>query len=132
METITKTLPQILEELGITSTVKWQDTPRNAPEWAQTANAYRVTLRYQKRRMTFNFYQGYGVKNDPTTADLVYCLASDFNCLNSAPTLKEFGQEFGWAEDTAKTFRAIKDLSKRYQKFISDPLILQLLAETEH
>jgi hypothetical protein len=132
METITKTLPEIVEELGITSTIQWQDTPRNAPEWAQTANSYRITLRYQKRRMAFNFYQGRGNKNDPTTADLVYCLASDLNILTSTPTLKEFGQEFGWDQNTAKTFRAIKDQSKRYQKLIGDASTLELLAGVEY
>ena len=132
METNTKTLPQIVEELGISSTIQWQDTPQNAPEWAQTANAYRITLRYQKRRMAFNFYQGRGNKEDPTTADLVYCLASDLNILTSTPTLKEFGQEFGWDQNTAKTFRAIKEQSKRYQKLIGDASTLELLAGVEY
>ena len=132
METITKTLPEIVEELGITSTIQWQDTPQNAPEWAQTANAYRITLRYQKRRMAFNYYQGRGIKEDPTTADAVWCLASDLNCIISAPTLEEFGQEFGWDQNTAKTFRAIKEQSKRYQKLISDASTLELLAGVEY
>ena len=132
METNTKTLPEIVQDLGITSTIEEQETPQNAPEWAQTANAYRITLRYQKRRMAFNFYQGRGNKEDPTTADVVYCLASDLNCLISAPTLEEYGQEFGWDKNTAKTFRAVKDLSKRYQKLIGDASILELLAGVEY
>jgi len=132
METNTKTLPEIVQDLGITSTTQEQDTPQNAPKWAQTANAYRVTLKYQKRRMTFNFYQGRGNKEDPTTADLVYCLASDLNLLSSCPTLEEYGHEFGWDENTLKTFRLVKNLSKRYQKFISDPSILELLAGVEY
>jgi hypothetical protein len=132
METITKTLPEIVEELGIKSTIQWQDTPQNAPEWAQTANAYRITLRYQNRRMALNFYQGRGNKEDPTTADIVYCLASDLNLISSTPTLKEYGQEFGWDENTAKTFRAIKDQSKRYQKLIGDASTLELLAGVEY
>lgn len=132
METTAKTLPQIVEELGIKSTIKRQDTPQNAPEWAQTANAYRITLSYQKRRMAFNFYQGRGNKEDPTTADLIYCLASDLNILSSCPTLEEFGQEFGWDQNTVKTFRAIKKQSGRYQKFVNDPAILELLAGVEY
>jgi hypothetical protein len=132
METTVKTLPQIVEELGIKSTIKWQDTPQNAPEWAQKSNAYRITLRYQKRRISFNYYQGRGCNEDPTTADAVWCLAQDLNCLISAPTLQEYGQEFGFDENTAQTFRAVKDLSKRYQKLIGDASILELLAKVEY
>ena len=129
METITKTLPQIVEELGITSTVKWQDTPRTAPDWAGEMNAYRVTVRYQGRKMSFNYYQRLG---EPTTADLIWTLASDNNTFESCPTVEDFGGEFGWDATTRATYRAIKDLSARYVKLIGDASIIETLGRVEY
>ena len=132
METLTQTLPEIVQELGITSTIQQQDTPANAPQWAQDFNAYRVTLKFKGRRMAFNFYQGRGHKTPPTTADAVWTLASDNNTMQSCPTLKDFGGEFGWDESTASTYRATKDLSVRYRKFIGNPDILEFLGQVEY
>ena len=132
METMEKTLPQIIEELGITSTVQWQDTPRTAPEWAGEMNAYRVTLRYQGRKMSFNYYQGRGIKHEPTTADAVWTLASDNNTLESCPTVEDFGSESGWDANTTTTYRAIKNLSARYVKLIGDASIIEMLGQVEY
>ena len=132
METLTQTLPEIVQELGITSTIKWQDTPANAPQWAQDFNAYRVTLRYQGRRIAFNFYQGKGHKTEPTTSDAVWSLASDYNSHASAPTLAEFGGEFGWDENTLQTFRAVRSLAKRWEKLIGDSAILETIGAVEY
>ena len=132
MEALTKTLPEIVQELGITSTIQEQDTPANAPQWAQDFNAYRVTLRYQGRRIAFNFYQGKGHKTEPTTSDAVWSLASDYNSHLSLPTLKDFGGEFGWDENTASTYRAVRSLAKRWEKLIGDTSILETIGAVEY
>jgi hypothetical protein len=132
METMTKTLPEIVQELGITSAIKWQDTPANAPQWAQDFNAYRITLSYQGRKMSFNYYQGRGIKHEPTTADAVWTLASDYNSHLSSPTLKDFGDELGWDENTLTTYRAVKNLATRYAKLIGNPDTLEMLGQVEY
>jgi hypothetical protein len=132
MDTLEKTLPQIVEELGITSTIKWQDTPATAPDWAQDFNAYRITLNYQGRKMSFNYYQGKAVKHEPTTADAVWTLASDYNSHLSAPTLADFGGEFGWDENTLATYRAVKNLAMRYKKLIGNEETLEMIGQVEY
>lgn len=132
MDTLEKTLPQLVEELGIISTIKEQDTPKTAPEWAQDFRAYRVTLNYQGRKMAFNFYQGKGHNSPPSTVDAVWSLASDYNSHASAPTLAEFGGEFGWDENTASTFRAVRSLAKRWEKLIGDTSILETIGAVEY
>jgi hypothetical protein len=127
METNAKTLPEIVEELGITSTVQQQDTPLTAPEWAQDMNAYRITLRFEGRKMSFNFYQGRGNKEEPNTADAVWTLASENNTLISCPTIEDFGGEFGWDPTTHTTYRAIEKLSARYVKLIENPELIEML-----
>jgi hypothetical protein len=132
MQTIEKTLPQIVEELGITSTIKLQDTPLTAPDWAQDMNAYRITLRFEGRKMSFNYYQGRGNKTEPTTADAVWTLASDNNTLISSPTIEDFAGEFGWDATTYSTYRAIKRLSARYVKLIENPETIEMLGQVEY
>ena len=127
-----KTLPEIVKELGITSTVQWQETPLTAPEWAENKNAYRITLKFQGRKMSFNFYQGRGNKEEPTTADAVWTLASDNNTLISCPTFEDFGGEFGWDATTRTTYRAIKKLSARYVKLIENPKTIEMLGQVEY
>jgi hypothetical protein len=127
-----KTLPEIVEELGITSTIQQQDTPLTAPEWAREMNAYRITLRFEGRKMSFSFYQGRGNKAEPTTADAVWTLACDNNTLLSSPTIEDFGGEFGWDATTRATYRAIKKLSARYVKLIGNPETIEMLGQVEY
>lgn len=127
-----KTLPEIVKELGITSTVQRQETPFTAPEWAENMNAYRITLKFEGRKMSFNFYQGRGNKEEPTTADAVWTLASDNNTLISCPTVEDFGGEFGWDATTRTTYRAIKKLSARYVKLIKNPETIEMLGQVEY
>ncbi len=127
-----KTLPEIVKELGITSTVQQQDTPLTAPDWAQDMNAYRITLRFEGRKMSFNYYQGRGNKTEPTTADAVWTLASDNNTLISCPTIEDFAGEFGWDATTHSTYRAIKRLSARYVKLIENPETIEMLGQVEY
>jgi hypothetical protein len=132
METNAKTLPEIVEELGITSTVQQQDTPLTAPQWAGDMEAYRITLRFEGRKMSFNFYQGRGNKEEPNTADAVWTLASENNILISCPTIEDFGGEFGWDATTHATYRAIKKLSARYVKLIENPELIEMLGKVEY
>ena len=127
-----KTLPQLCEEFGITSTVKEIQVPETAPEWARNTSAYRITLRHNGRHLSFNFYQGNALTRKPSTADAVWTLASDYNSHQSAPTLQDFGGEFGWNEHTLATFRAVKNLAMRWEKFIGDASILETLGQVEY
>ena len=127
----TKTLPELIEELGIKSTVKRIDPPHNATEWQQKSKAYRVTLKHQGRKMSLNFYQGNGIKKDPTTADVIYCLASDYSILTSCTDFKCFVDCFGLTIDSHITYKALKHQSKRFEAFIEDTKTISQLAETD-
>jgi hypothetical protein len=62
----------------------------------------------------------------------VHCLASDRNILSSCDTLKCFAGCFGWNEDTANTYRAIKRQSARYNKLIGNTTTLELIGSKEY
>lgn len=132
MDTIEQTLPDLLTELGITLEIRHRTHPNKVSEWQAKANCYRVTLRYQGRSYSLYFYQGRGIKRDPSVSDVVHCLASDLNILSGCDTVKCFGDCFGWDSDTANIYRTIKRQSARYSKLIGDPSTLELIGSKEY
>jgi hypothetical protein len=131
-ELIEQDLPALLNELGVTLKIRHKSHPANANAWQLKANCYRVTLSYQERTYSLYYYQGTGIKQEPSVADVVHCLSSDLNLLSSCDSLKCFGDCFGWDENTANTYRAIKRQSARYSKLIGDPATLEAIASKEY
>ena len=127
-----QTLPELVNELGITLEIRHRSHPNKVSEWQEKANCYRVTLRYQGRSYSLNYYQGRGIEREPGVVDVVHCLASDRNILSSCDTLKCFAGCFGWNEDTANTYRAIKRQSARYNKLIGNTTTLELIGSKEY
>lgn len=132
MTTNTKDLPTLLEELGVTLQIRHKAHPNKVTAWQAKANCYRVTLAYQGRVYSLNFYQGTGITRDPNVSDVIFCLSSDLSILESCDTLKCFGDCMGWDENTADTYRAIKRQSARYSKLIGDPATLGLIGSIDY
>ena len=132
MNTDTKELPALLSELGVTLKIIHKAHPNKVTDWQAKANCYRVTLSYQGRSYSLYFYQGTGIDHDPRASDVIACLSSDLSILTSCDTLKCFGDCFGWSEDTADTYRAIKRQSARYSKLIGDPAIIELIGSIDY
>jgi hypothetical protein len=122
-----KELPALLSELGVTLKIRHRAHPNHATAWQLKANCYRVTLTYQGRTYSLFFYQGTGVTREPMVSDVIACLSSDLSILTSCDSLKCFGECFGWDENTANTYRAIKRQSARYSKLIGNAATLELI-----
>ena len=121
-------LPTYLTGLGIKITTKQIDHPTNAPDWAhKSANAYRVTLTYQGKRTGLFFYQGTGIKGDPTLAGVISCLASDY--AYSRYSLQEFGDEFGWDSNTVSTYRAVTRSGIKLARLLGDVALIDQINE---
>jgi hypothetical protein len=129
MSTLEKTLPALIEELGVTLKIRHRAHPNHATDWQLKANCYRVTLSYQGRTYSLFYYQGTGITRDPSASDVIACLSSDLSILSGCDTLECFGDCMGWNKDTANTYRAIKRQSARYSKLIGDPVTLQLIGD---
>lgn len=121
MQDTQQQLAGYLTGLGLTLKVR-QDYNDNAPDWAQDTNHYRLTLSRDGRRMSFWFYQGYGIKSDPDLAGVVESLASDRAFCSMS--LDEFGDEMGWNKDTLKTYRLMMSLIRRYERVIGSKELL--------
>ncbi len=88
----------------VTATVKftgepspWQDDDK------QPMNGYRVTLRYQGRRMTVPFWTGIGWTHEPSAADVLDCLASDAG--SAQLSFEDWCEELGYDSDSRKAER---------------------------
>lgn len=127
METQEKTnFALYLEGLGLKMTAK-ADYNDYAKGWALNTNHYRVTLSREGRTMRFWFYQGYGIKHEPTLEGVIECLASDRTF--TSYTLKEYGDELGWDSETASTYRHLINLNARYERVIGDTSTLDEIYE---
>ena len=119
LENTTTDLDAYLTGLGLKLKAR-QDYNENAGDmWAST-NHYRLTLSRNGRKMSFWYYQGYGIKQDPTLAGVIESLTGEYNLAEYS--LDDFGDEFGWNKDTVKTHRLITSLAKRYARVIGDPV----------
>ena len=112
--------------LGITS--KATPIAVNGHEWAK--QGWKVTLYYQGRKMSFNFYGGGAVKTPDTDAG-VWCMALEaFGVENR--TFSEWAREFGYSDDSRKAFRdytKIKANASKFSNFIANKEILNKLQE---
>jgi len=124
-----RTLTDLISELGITLKIRHREHPNNVNEWQLKANCYRVTLKYEGRTYSLYYYQGQGIKQDPSVSDVIACLAIDLTILNGCETLKCFGDCMGWNSETANTYRALKRQGARYSKLIGHPVPLQQIGD---
>jgi len=129
LENTTTDLNAYLTGLGFKLKVR-QDYNENAGDMWANANHYRVTLSRNGRKMSFWYYQGYGIEQDPTLAGVIETLTSDYPY--ASYSLDDFGDEFGWNKDTVKTHRQITSLAKRYERVIGDTALLEEIDEIIH
>ena len=112
-----ETLEMKLDDYLATLNIKFRATEieNESKEWdSATFRAYRVTITRAGERAGFSYYQGKGIKHEPTLADVICALAVDRSYSNY--TLKEFGDEFGWNEYTAKTLRGCKKNAEKIER----------------
>ena len=79
-------------------------------DWQQNANGYRVTLLFQGRRYSFDFWQGVGISDDPTVEGCLDCLLSDATA--GEMSFDEFCAEFGYSTDSRRAERIWKQCVK--------------------
>ncbi|HJS81267.1 MAG TPA: hypothetical protein VJ742_00365 [Nitrososphaera sp.] len=72
-------------------------------EWQKNSNDYRLTLKYQGRRMSLDFWQGMGIKTAPDAKGVLDCLLSDASC--SLDSFEDFCSNCGYDSDSRKAYR---------------------------
>jgi hypothetical protein len=124
-------MPELCEEYGIELELKRTKAPMNATKWQARANAWLAILSYEGYHLAVPYYTGDGIRT-VTVADVVHSLASDYNIYQSAGSLKGFGDEFGWDEDTAHTWELITYNAQLWENFIPEIDVREALQECEY
>jgi hypothetical protein len=120
------TLTEYLKGIGLEIDVVY-DFNDDAPQWARKMNHYFVTLTLEGREMELWFYQGTGITEEPTLERVIECLALDRTYAQM--TLKEYGREFGWSEDTVATHESVVSQNEKYERLIDDEDLLEKIYE---
>ena len=87
-----------------------------------------------RRTLTTYFSMGPAHCKEPTTEDLLDCLASDACTIENAPTFEEFARDLGYDEDSRKAERIFKVCQKQTEKlrqFLGDDTFALLVFDTE-
>lgn len=116
----TKTLKELSENVRI---INQQGEARldwsKRDDWQQQANDWRITLVYQGRRFSLDFWQGTGIKEEPTAEGVLDCLLSDAQAGNES--FEGWCSNFGYDTDSRKaekTYKACIKTAKRLRKLL--------------
>lgn len=83
-------------------------------DWQKNSNSYRVTLIYQGRRFTLDYWQGIGIKDEPTAEGVMGCLLSDASCFQDS--FEDFCCNCGYDQDSRKAERIYNKCVKQTEK----------------
>lgn len=99
-------------------------------EWQRNANGYRCTLIYQRRRYSFDYWQGIGITSDPTAAGCLESLLSDASADDD--DFEAFCGEFGYDTDSRKAekvHKACLAVRKAMQRLLGEDFEAFMAAE---
>ena len=80
----------------------------------QGSNHWRCILWRGNRRMTIYFSQGPAISKEPTAADLLDCLASDY----TTEDFESWASELGYETDSRKAERAYRACVKQSEQLV--------------
>lgn len=126
-------LRTLIERDNVRADVRWTDhNPHmDCQDWP--ARHYVVTLKRQRRQMAVPFscgLCGLGIESEPTAADVLDCLLSDYYTADN--TFDDWCSELGFDPDSRKaerTFKTVLRQSDRLATFLGDALETYLSAE---
>lgn len=125
-------LETLCEKLKITAESRYGVDRDPLPGVHDGMDAWTVTLRFGRRRLTVPFFMGVGHNGaEPDAASVLYCLASDARA--GAVSFEDFASEFGYDPDSRKAeqiWKACRRLAPRVRQFLGDAF--EDVANAEH
>ncbi len=108
-----KKIAEFIRSAGITLRAERTDHNSSMAD-SRDMDHWRVTLRAGRSRMTLTFSKGYGHNGaEPTTAEVLDCLASDAATWENAQTFEDWCSEFGFDTDSRKAERIFKTVERQ-------------------
>ena len=127
MEAQEKTLNTYAQELEVEMWAEYIETPEGATEWQKGADSYLLTFTRGDVEEKFNYYQGKAHTEEPSLATGLECLVSDYQLLESCPTLEDFCDEFGWNKENYKSFNALQENARKMKELFTDKELTELM-----
>jgi len=97
------TLKALAQKVRIANTYGAVPSARITDDWQKTAHNYRVTLRYQRRAMTVDYFMGQLLTEEPTAGQVLESLLTDAEA--GAVSFEDFCGDFGYDTDSRKAYR---------------------------
>jgi hypothetical protein len=72
-------------------------------QWQREATGYTITIGYDRRKASFDYFTGPAITDDPELDDVMSCLASDANA--GQQSFRDFCDDFGYDEDSRSAYR---------------------------
>lgn len=79
-------------------------------DWQKNAHNYRVTLKYQRRAYTFDFFMGSANTDEPSSEGTLECLLSDASSADQ--DFESFCSDMGYDSDSRKAERIYQACQK--------------------
>lgn len=120
---------QFVNRHRISIRCEWVDSNPNMSEKFEGTH-YKVTLRRDRphRQLTTYFSMGYAHTEEPSAADVLYCLASDAS--GADQSFEDWTDDYGYDPDSRKaerTYKAVVKQSKALRRFLGEELLEELL-----
>lgn len=131
-----QTPEEFTKKHGITSETEYgTKTPwEDQSEWQRTSNPWTITLKKGRKRVTFGFWTGTGIKGEPTGEDVLSSVADDSGGFDNARSFEDWAEEYGYDTDSRKAERIYKEVGKNAKKlkgFLGPEAYEELLWHTE-
>ncbi len=125
------TLQALTNRDRVRADARWADSNPHMDNQDWPARHYRVTLLRGRKRMTVPFSCGLGIEREPTAADVLECLLSDYFTVNNG-LFDDWCAELGYDTDSRKaerTYTTVLRQSDRLSAFLGEALDVYLQAE---
>lgn len=110
------TVKEFLAKYPVKAFSEW--APRNPHmNGMNSANHYKVTLKYEGRQFTLYYSKGAALRGEPTADEVIECLAVDFSFIEYG--LDDFVDNLGYdREEARRIFNTIEDQGAKMFKLL--------------
>lgn len=130
------TVKEFIQVYAITVTVTRTDSNQNMSDMGEGARHWKVLCSRTGTdcKMMVRFSQGSAHTEEPTTGDVLDCLASDASSWENAQSFEDWAGDYGYDTDSRKAekiFKAVEKQTRALKKFLTDDQYETLLWKTE-
>ncbi len=116
------TIQEFIISNNMKMTYEYADSNPSMKDWSN-ADHYKIVLRFQRKRLTLYYSQGYGIGHDPRVEDVLECLHSDYSYRETS--FEEYCSELGENPNSIgalKRFKAVQRQTIAFSRLMGDKM----------